>query len=254
MKSGFIRVGIIDCDKEFRRNLRDSFKKYSSGIETVFENDSSAAGDPESIVDKVRRTMCNALFISRDTESAQNVIDRIKGDRLFHTAVIVIEGDSEQSENVLINADFMIRRSFDLFMVNTRLCNICSGEYIHGWSDDKERLYIIAEDILCRWGLTVPCAGYDFLTEAAVLTVYDREYISSVSALYFAVGRKCGTTDANVEKCIRTAIDKAYRSWSRRTEVCPKQEITQAEYREAAEAVFGDVKPVNGKFFLMLLN
>lgn len=209
MSGTMIRVGILDGDKEFRKTLHDAFMRYSSGIEVVWDTEVSAVQSAGDVCGKISSLRISALFLSGAMPRLSSVIEEIRRNPLLHTVVVVIAGEENADRVYECGADYIIKKTFDLFTVSMRTCSLCSG-LTTAWENDRERLRLTALDVLKKAGFDPLLGGTGYLASAAVSAAYDREYLHSVSALYFAVGNICGTTDANVEKSIRSAIRKAY--------------------------------------------
>lgn len=204
-----IRVGILDGDKAFRKTLRDAFMRYSSGIEVVWDADVSAAQSTADVCSKVSSLRISALFISGAVPHLSAVVEGIRQDLLLHTVVAVIAGEEDGEQIYESGADFIIRKTSDLFTISARLCSLCA-EHAGAWEKDRERMRLAALGVLEKAGFDPLLCGTGYLATAAVLAAYDRDYLHSVSALYFAVGNVCGTTDSSVEKSVRSSIRKAY--------------------------------------------
>lgn len=66
-------------------------------------------------------------------------------------------------------------------------------------------------DILKEVGIPAHIRGYQYVREAIVITVYDRNMIHAVTkALYPAVAKTFATTSSRVERAIRHAIEVAW--------------------------------------------
>lgn len=78
--------------------------------------------------------------------------------------------------------------------------------------DDYELEAYIAEAML-DIGVPAHLKGYHYLREAILLSIRDRELVSSVTKLlYPAIAKRFKTTDQKVERAIRNAIEV---SWTR---------------------------------------
>jgi len=75
----------------------------------------------------------------------------------------------------------------------------------------EENLELIVNNIFHELGIPSHISGFQFLRDAVVLTVYDREMIRNITkVLYPTVARKNMTTASRVERAIRHAIDTAW--------------------------------------------
>ena len=78
--------------------------------------------------------------------------------------------------------------------------------------DDYELEAYIAE-VMLDIGVPAHLKGYHYLREAILLSIRDRELVSSVTKLlYPAIAKRFKTTDQKVERAIRNAIEV---SWTR---------------------------------------
>lgn len=72
-------------------------------------------------------------------------------------------------------------------------------------------LYSRVTDILCDIGIPANLKGYDCLREAILMAVNNNHLIGAITKeLYPGVAKKLGTTDNQVERAIRHAIEAAW--------------------------------------------
>lgn len=66
-------------------------------------------------------------------------------------------------------------------------------------------------DIIHQVGVPAHIKGYQYLRDAIMMCIYDREYINAVTKmLYPDVAKKHATTSSRVERAIRHAIEVAW--------------------------------------------
>lgn len=208
MSGSMIRVGILEDDAAFRKTLQEAFARYSSGIGIVWERSAGDIREETEICDRVSSLRINALLLSESVPCLVPAVARIRGNPLLHTVIAVIAGEEPEQGDCACGADFILKKSFNLFTVSRRICSLCAGTE-EAWERDRERMLQAAREILVGSGFDPALGGTEYLARAAVAAAYDRAYLHSFSALYYSVGLSCGTSAASVEKSIRGAIRKA---------------------------------------------
>ncbi len=246
MISGNIRVGVVTNDKAFKSKLALNFKKYSSRVEIVFEKPVDGEISRESLCAKVKSSKVSALFLSSEIKNLEDIIKCIKADVLLHTKIFIVsEGPLEESTSRCMDfADYTLHKDTDLFLVSTRLCSMCDEGFVMKWSRDRVMADLIAQQMLVEIGFNRVLAGYMYLVDALVITLYNKEYTECLSALYYAVAHDTeAMSEKTVEKCIRSAFERAYKRF------CD----AEAGYKvfggldPFCKELFKDGKPSNGK-------
>lgn len=76
---------------------------------------------------------------------------------------------------------------------------------------DNNDLEVTVSEIMHQIGVPAHIKGYQYLREAIVLSINDREMMSSVTkVLYPTVAKMYSTTSSRVERAIRHAIEVAW--------------------------------------------
>ncbi len=244
-----IRVGIVSKDKVLRTALISSFKKYSSAIEIVFEKNSEAELVAKDIAAKVKSSRISALFISSDADTLQEIKQEITEDVLSHTRIFVLVENSLDtlSEKSIEAADSVVMKDADHFVTCTRLCTLCDDAFISQWEKDRRLLKSMAENLLVETGFDYSLMGSAYLAEAMVMSVYNEDYLGCLSALYFAIAHEMeATSEMAVEKCVRSAVDKAYKRFLKNEESLQKVQCLSKE-------LFTEGKPTNGTVLFILV-
>ncbi len=75
----------------------------------------------------------------------------------------------------------------------------------------EENLELIISNLFHELGIPAHISGFQFLRDAVVLAVYDREMIRNITkVMYPTIAKKNMTTPSRVERAIRHAIDTAW--------------------------------------------
>jgi len=266
VSKGIIRTGIIADNKHLRDALILTFKKYTDRIDLVFDKTvSSLKLSPEEFVRKVKTNRLSALFISSEYPEAERIIRLLKDDAVVHTRVFLIaEGDDAEAIKELSGiADYTVFRDSDMFVVCLRVCTLCTHAFSEKWDDDRILLSVMAQELLRDTGFSILLYGYEYLSEAMVFCMYNDEYFDCLSALYYAVAHRMNAiSEKTIEKSIRVALDKAYKSYLRELaersglEVGPRERGTKKIIDKASDAVcerlFNEGRPSIGKALPLL--
>ena len=119
-----------------------------------------------------------------------------------------------EQEILSAGADYYFLKPFDINMMAQRITQLT------GWSKDKgditklhdtNDLQVTVSEIMHQIGVPAHIKGYQYLREAIVLSVNDKEMMNSVTkVLYPTVAKMYSTTASRVERAIRHAIEVAW--------------------------------------------
>lgn len=128
--------------------------------------------------------------------------------------VVMSSIDNENFEEELLSAgaDYCFLKPFSLDMLAERLRQLSS------WNPKKQvkqvknaDLKVTVSEIMHQIGVPAHIKGYQYLREAILLSIDDKEMINSVTKLlYPTVAKKYETTASRVERAIRHAIEVAW--------------------------------------------
>ena len=112
-----------------------------------------------------------------------------------------------------IGIDYMVVKPCNIKALTARLADLAANrkerEIVH--QDNK----VTAANLLLSLGLSTNCKGYNYLREA--IPAYAKDPGQAMTKeLYPSVGKKFGASALQVERAMRTAIEKA---WKRRDDV-----------------------------------
>ncbi len=131
-------------------------------------------------------------------------------------AFFVMSGfDNEVMEREVMRAgaSYYILKPFDPSVLADRVA-LCTGLEAAGAiesEDVKLDLELTVTDIIHQIGVPAHIKGYNYLRDAILMSVEDREMINAVTKrLYPAIAERHGTTSSRVERAIRHAIEVAW--------------------------------------------
>ena len=125
--------------------------------------------------------------------------------------VFVMAGfDSPVMEREVLKAgaSYYILKPFDVAVLADRIAQITNMPVTEERLHDLE---VYVTQILHQIGVPAHIKGYHYLRDAIIMSVEDREMISSVTKmLYPGIAKAHGTTSSRVERAIRHAIEVAW--------------------------------------------
>jgi hypothetical protein len=251
MKDNGIRVGIITDDTNFKTELAASFTRYSPKIDIIMEKRLRSFETIEEMVNKIKSSGINVLFLSSSFANLGEALLRIKSEPLIHVRIFLLmeKGIGGMEENLLYLSDYNVLPESDMLLVNTRVCALCDNEFLNRRQRDKRILLEIAERNLLDNGFGNITAGAYYLKHALVLCAYNAEFLDMMSALYFAVQHEVeAPSEKTVEKCIRTVINGAYKKYIE-GRIAP---VTAESDQRLSRRLFGEGKPTAAKAITML--
>ena len=156
------------------------------------------------------------------------------------------ENQRFEQEILSAGADYYFLKPFDVQILAQRI------NQLSGWSksqgdisklQDTTDLQVTVSEIMHQIGVPAHIKGYQYLREAIVLSINDREMMSSVTkVLYPTVAKMYSTTSSRVERAIRHAIEVA---WDR-----GDIDVLSAYFGYTIQNTRG--KPTNSEFIAMI--
>ena len=140
-------------------------------------------------------------------------------------------------------ADHYMTKPCRVTTVCERIRQLCGTGALDEDRDRGQNLEAVVTSIIHEIGVPAHIKGYQYLREAILLAVADREVINAVTkVLYPEVAKRFGTTASRVERAIRHAIEVA---WDR-----GDLETLQKYFGYTVSNVKG--KPTNSEFIAMI--
>ena len=162
------------------------------------------------------------------------VLDRVNHDKTIkkHPTFIMISaiGQEKITEDAFeLGADYYIMKPFNRDVILDKIHRVCRGRikaagavhtdvkkvqpYLDKETYIEQNLETDVTQMLHEIGIPAHIKGYQYLRDAIILSVSDKEMLGSVTKiLYPTIAKKRQTTSSRVERAIRHAIEVA---WSR---------------------------------------
>ena len=142
---------------------------------------------------------------------ALGVTEELKCKEHCPLIMVMSSSDNQRFEQELLSAgaDYYFLKPFDVEMLARRITQLSSfsGEKLEPRKSEDAELQVTVSEIMHQIGVPAHIKGYSYLREAIILSINDREMMSSVTKiLYPTVAKMYGTTASRVERAIRHAI------------------------------------------------
>ncbi len=206
-----LKVIITGEGSEFGRNCANVLRSYGCDVSLVPKDGKALLTKLDSVNADV--VVMDAFMSSLD---ALGVISQLR-DRENRPLIMVMSSTDNQrfeQEILSVGADYYFLKPFDIEILAQRISQLT------GWSRDKANasgihdnydLEVVVSDIMRQIGVPAHIKGYQYLREAIVLSINDREMMNSVTkVLYPTVAKMYSTTSSRVERAIRHAIEVAW--------------------------------------------
>ena len=241
-----IKLLVADGNAEFRTLVAETLKG-ADDIEMV-----GAAKDGQEALHLLEAHSPDVLLMDLVLPRLDG-IGVMKGMKTRSTAVIVASGfisDAISAEVMSLGARYFILKPFDVGMLADRVRSVAGypregravfhdSRSIRSDIELETRITAIIHEI----GVPAHIKGYQYLREAIMVAVRDREAVGAITkVLYPSVARTFNTTPSRVERAIRHAIEVA---WDR-----GDLETLQKFFGYTVSHVKG--KPTNSEFIAMI--
>ena len=190
------------------------------------------AGNGEDLYDIIKKQEPDVVLLDLVMPKVDGltVMERVNKDQEIrkHPAFIVITavGQEKITEDAFdLGADYYILKPFDNEMVINRIKhtrvkkdrNFAKVQKVNAYESKKEymerNLETDVTNIIHEIGVPAHIKGYQYLRDAIIMSVDNREVINSITkVLYPTIAKMNKTTPSRVERAIRHAIEVA---WSR---------------------------------------
>ena len=209
--SNNLKVLLTGEGSEFGKNCANVLRTYGCDVILVQKDGKALLSRIESSEADV--VVMDAFMSNLD---ALGVINQLKDKESKPLLMVMSSADNQRFEQELLQAgaDYYFLKPFDVQMLAQRI------NQLTGWSksqgdvsrkQDNNDLQVTISEIMHQIGVPAHIKGYQYLREAIVLSINDREMMSSVTkVLYPTVAKMYSTTSSRVERAIRHAIEVAW--------------------------------------------
>lgn len=209
--SNNLKVLLTGEGSEFGKNCANVLRTYGCDVILVQKDGKALLSRIESSGADV--VVMDAFMSNLD---ALGVINQLQDKETKPLLMVMSSADNQRFEQELLQAgaDYYFLKPFDVQMLAQRI------NQLTGWSknqgsvsnlQDNNDLQVTISEIMHQIGVPAHIKGYQYLREAIVLSINDREMMSSVTkVLYPTVAKMYSTTSSRVERAIRHAIEVAW--------------------------------------------
>lgn len=206
-----LKVLLTGEGSEFGKNCANVLRTYGCDVILLPKDGKTLLSRFESSGAQV--VVMDAFMSNLD---ALGVINELKEKEQKPLIMVMSSSDNQRFEQEILTAgaDYYFLKPFDVQMLAQRI------NQLTGWSKDKgdvskihdnNDLQVTVSEIMHQIGVPAHIKGYQYLREAIVLSINDREMMSSVTkVLYPTVAKMYSTTSSRVERAIRHAIEVAW--------------------------------------------
>ena len=206
-----LKILLTGEGSEFHKDCRNVLRSYGYDVSMIQKDGNLLLKKVDS--SKYDVVVMDAFMSGID---ALGVITEINK-RDYRPIIMVISGtDSGNFEEQILNAgaDYYFLKPFDVNMLAQRITQFAdsqsSKESIQK-IDEIDNLKITISKIMHQLGVPAHIKGYQYLREAILLSIEDKDLIGSVTKiLYPTIAKTYNTTSSRVERAIRHAIEVAW--------------------------------------------
>lgn len=195
---------------EFGKNCAGTLRTYGYDVHLVPK-------DGKVILSKLENIEYDVLVIDAFMAGtdALGVISGLEKQNKKPVIMVMSGSDNPVFEQEVLSAgaDYYFLKPFDITMLAQRIGQFAgreavkTGEIVRSDTD----LQMTVSEIMHQIGVPAHIKGYQYLREAIVLSISDREMMGSVTkVLYPTVAKTYSTTSSRVERAIRHAIEVAW--------------------------------------------
>ena len=206
-----LKVILTGEGSEFGKNCASVLRTYGCDVSLVAKDGRILLAKYESMNADV--VVMDAFMSNLD---ALGVINELSKKEEKPLIMVMSSSDNQRFEQEILSAgaDYYFLKPFDINMLAQRI------KQLTGWSKEKGDvskqqdnvdLQVTVSEIMHQIGVPAHIKGYQYLREAIVLSINDREMMSSVTkVLYPTVAKMYSTTSSRVERAIRHASEVAW--------------------------------------------
>ena len=237
-----LKVLLTGDGSEFGKNCANILRTYGCDVVLVPKDGKTVLSKINN--DSIDVVVMDAFMANLD---ALGVINEIN-DENRPLIMIMSSTDNQRFEQEILSAgaDYYFLKPFDINILAQRISQLT------GWTKNENcainhnstnDLQVTVSEIMHQIGVPAHIKGYQYLREAIVLSINDREMMSSVTkVLYPTVAKMYSTTASRVERAIRHAIEVA---WDR-----GDVEVLSSYFGYTIQSTRG--KPTNSEFIAMI--
>ncbi|MGN0569154.1 MAG: sporulation transcription factor Spo0A [Candidatus Fimenecus sp.] len=206
-----LKVLLTGEGSEFGKNCANTLRTYGCDVFLLPKDGNVLLSKIESARADV--VVMDAFMSNLD---ALGVINKLKEKNTKPLIMVMSSTDNQRFEQEILSAgaDYYFLKPFDINMMAQRITQLTD------WSKEKgdvtklhdtNDLQVTVSEIMHQIGVPAHIKGYQYLREAIVLSVNDKEMMNSVTkVLYPTVAKMYSTTASRVERAIRHAIEVAW--------------------------------------------
>lgn len=205
-----LKVLVTGEGTDFGRNCVNLLRSYGCEV-------SLCQKDGKALLSKIEKTTPNVVVMDAFMSGidALGVTEELKSKDNPPLIMVMSSSDNQRFEQELLSAgaDYYFLKPFDIEMLARRITQLSShaGNATEPRKNDDTELQVTVSEIMHQIGVPAHIKGYSYLREAIILSINDREMMSSVTKiLYPTVAKMYGTTASRVERAIRHAIEVAW--------------------------------------------
>ena len=206
-----LKVLLTGDGSEFGKNCANILRTYGCDVILVPK-------DGKAVLTKINNDSIDVVVMDAFMANldALGVITEISDDETRPLIMIMSSTDNQRFEQEILSAgaDYYFLKPFDINILAQRISQLTgwvkseSGTVSRNNTND---LQVTVSEIMHQIGVPAHIKGYQYLREAIVLSINDREMMSSVTkVLYPTVAKMYSTTASRVERAIRHAIEVAW--------------------------------------------
>ncbi len=238
-----LKVLLTGDGSEFGKNCANILRTYGCDVILVPKDGKTVLSKINN--DSIDVVVMDAFMANLD---ALGVITEINDDETRPLIMIMSSTDNQRFEQEILSAgaDYYFLKPFDINILAQRISQLTGwtkGESCAVNHNSTNDLQVTVSEIMHQIGVPAHIKGYQYLREAIVLSINDREMMSSVTkVLYPTVAKMYSTTASRVERAIRHAIEVA---WDR-----GDVEVLSSYFGYTIQSTRG--KPTNSEFIAMI--
>ena len=241
-----IRVMLADDNQTVLR-LISEYLSHQSDTEVV-----AAVSDGARITDEVKRLHPDVLVMDiimprRDGFMALEELRRLPEEQ--RPQVIVLTGlarDNFILRAIELGASYYMVKPFDMQLLHSRILEVARGVAAlpeAAPEPETENLGETVSNLFLTLGIPAHIKGYQYLREAVLMVVEQRDLISRITKeLYPGIAKKYATSASKVERAMRHAIEVA---WNR-------GRLDAVNQMYGYRVFSPDDKPANGEFIALI--
>lgn len=205
-----LKVVVTGEGTDFGRNCVNLLRSYGCEV-------SLCQKDGKALLSKIENSSPDVVVMDAFMSGidALGVTEELKSKDGSPLIMVMSSSDNQRFEQELLSAgaDYYFLKPFDIEMLARRITQLSSRKStsIEPRKSEDAELQVTVSEIMHQIGVPAHIKGYNYLREAIILSINDREMMSSVTKiLYPTVAKMYGTTASRVERAIRHAIEVAW--------------------------------------------